>query len=233
MQEMQGFMLNGRPLKLNIAASRKILQQLQAPTESNPNADYAADPFNTTLYVGGIGDYVDEYELRRHFQVFGNILYVKIPVGKKCGFICFARKEDAERALTDMNGTLIGASRVKISWGRTSTGAVIPTMLQQHQQQQQQITIQTVAAIRPAAHTPPTNSSPPQQQQQQQAQQQAYWYYYQQQQQWQAYQQQQQQQALLKQQQDELLKFDCSKDNDKYVQKQQAFGAFFEMSFIK
>ncbi|KAK6857107.1 hypothetical protein PG995_007294 [Apiospora arundinis] len=39
----------------------------------------------TTVLVGGLSGYVAEDELRSFFQGFGEITYVKVPPGKRCG----------------------------------------------------------------------------------------------------------------------------------------------------
>ena len=41
---------------------------------------------------------------------FGDIIYVKIPAGKGCGFVQFVLRTAAERAMTTMNGQ-VGAAR--------------------------------------------------------------------------------------------------------------------------
>jgi RNA recognition motif-containing protein len=114
LNEMQGFILNGRKMTISTASTRGLTQRTMAPTDAN-------DPNNTTLYVGGIDETQNEDDLTKAFVIFGRILYVKIPTGKKCGFVQFARRKDAERALSDMNGSVIGVNRVRVSWGRSST----------------------------------------------------------------------------------------------------------------
>ncbi|KAJ6623865.1 hypothetical protein B0H10DRAFT_1943643 [Mycena sp. CBHHK59/15] len=41
---------------------------------------------------------------------------VKIPIGKSCGFVQFVRKEDAERAIDEMQGFVIHGSHIRLSW---------------------------------------------------------------------------------------------------------------------
>lgn len=77
------------------------------------------DPNNTTVFVGGLSSSVSEEELRRYFQPFGDIVYVKIPPGKGCGFVQYIQRHSAETAITQMQGFPIGNSRVRLSWGRS------------------------------------------------------------------------------------------------------------------
>ncbi|GAY46830.1 hypothetical protein CUMW_100020 [Citrus unshiu] len=56
-------------------------------------------------------------DLRELFSHFGEILSVKIHVGKGCGFVQFANRKDAEVALQKLQGTAIGKQTVRLSWG--------------------------------------------------------------------------------------------------------------------
>jgi RNA recognition motif-containing protein len=56
-------------------------------------------PNNTTIFVGGLSDYVTEHQLRSFFQGFGEIIYVNIRIGKGCGFVKFVYRNAAEIAM--------------------------------------------------------------------------------------------------------------------------------------
>ena len=47
---------------------------------------------------------VTEQQLRAIFQPFGEIVYVKIPSGKGCGFVQFTQRSNAETAMLQLNG---------------------------------------------------------------------------------------------------------------------------------
>jgi len=81
------------------------------------------DPNNTTVFVGGLSGYVTEDELRSFFEGFGEINYVRIPPGKGCGFIQFARRRAAVVAINQMQGRPIGNYRVRLSWGRSESNS--------------------------------------------------------------------------------------------------------------
>ncbi|KDO35916.1 hypothetical protein CISIN_1g029152mg [Citrus sinensis] len=76
------------------------------------------DSSNTTIFVGGLDPNVTDEDLRQPFSQYGEIASVKIPVGKGCGFVQFANRENAEEALHKLNGTVIGKQSVRLSWGR-------------------------------------------------------------------------------------------------------------------
>ncbi|KAI9300337.1 hypothetical protein BJ944DRAFT_136726, partial [Cunninghamella echinulata] len=72
---------------------------------------------NTTIFIGGLSTPLKEEELKQYFNPFGNIIYVKIPPGKGCGFVQYVSRSSAELAMKHMNGYQIGQSRIRIYWG--------------------------------------------------------------------------------------------------------------------
>ncbi|PWZ23395.1 Polyadenylate-binding protein RBP45B [Zea mays] len=75
------------------------------------------DPNNTTVFVGGLDSNVDEEYLRQIFTLYREISYVKIPVGKHCGFVQFTSRSCAEEAIQMLNGSQIGGQKARLSWG--------------------------------------------------------------------------------------------------------------------
>ncbi|PPQ78912.1 hypothetical protein CVT25_002372 [Psilocybe cyanescens] len=104
------------------AQARAILGNLIGP---NGEQLTSTDPYNTTVFVGGLSPLISEDTLRTFFAPFGDIHYVKVPVGKHCGFVQFVRKADAEKAIEKMQGFPIGGSRIRLSWGRTAQTAAL------------------------------------------------------------------------------------------------------------
>ncbi|KAF7290141.1 hypothetical protein MIND_01327300 [Mycena indigotica] len=98
------------------AHARAILGNMIGP---NGEQLTSTDPYNTTVFVGGLSPLVGEDTLRTFFVPFGEIHYVKVPVGKHCGFVQFVRKADAEQAIEKMQGFPVGGSRIRLSWGRS------------------------------------------------------------------------------------------------------------------
>ncbi|ODV91244.1 hypothetical protein CANCADRAFT_25868 [Tortispora caseinolytica NRRL Y-17796] len=151
MNEMQGFVVGSRPLRISTATPKSKTPSLSAsaatatvnmmpPTmmpqtgpvypmgypmgyySSPPQMMAPTESNNTTVFVGGLSSRVSEDELRSFFTGFGEIIYVKIPPGKGCGFVQFAQHESAENAIAQMQGFPIGKSRVRLSWGRPNSG---------------------------------------------------------------------------------------------------------------
>ncbi|KAH7931339.1 hypothetical protein BV22DRAFT_1053255 [Leucogyrophana mollusca] len=127
------------------AQARAILGNLIGP---NGEQLTSTDPYNTTVFVGGLSPLISEETLRTFFAPFGDIHYVKVPVGKHCGFVQFVRKADAERAIEKMQGFPIGGSRIRLSWGRSQYKAA-----QAAAQAAQAVALQTQFQPRPVAPT--------------------------------------------------------------------------------
>ncbi|XWS14661.1 hypothetical protein CRYUN_Cryun35bG0028500 [Craigia yunnanensis] len=124
MNEMNGVYCSSRPMRIGAATPRKssgYQQQYSSQggyASNGASAQSDGDPSNTTIFVGGLDSNVTEEDLRQPFSQYGEIVSVKIPVGKRCGFVLFTNRNDAEEALQKLNGTVIGKQTVRLSWGR-------------------------------------------------------------------------------------------------------------------
>lgn len=54
------------------------------------------------------------------------IVYVKIPPGRGCGFVQYVQRQSAETAISRMQGGDVKGCKVRLSWGRTSPTRVGP-----------------------------------------------------------------------------------------------------------
>uniref|UniRef100_A0AC35TLQ2 Nucleolysin TIA-1/TIAR n=1 Tax=Rhabditophanes sp. KR3021 TaxID=114890 RepID=A0AC35TLQ2_9BILA len=74
------------------------------------------------IFVGDISSEVNEELLHEYFVTFGEITDVKIIKDvqtnrpKGYGFVSFAKKDNAEKAMVDMNGRLIGRRPIRTNW---------------------------------------------------------------------------------------------------------------------
>ncbi|KAI3465401.1 hypothetical protein Pfo_022064 [Paulownia fortunei] len=127
MTEMNGVYCSSRPMRIGAATPRKssgYQQQYSSQggysngvSSHGPQSD--GDSVNTTIFVGGLDPNVTDEDLRQPFSQYGEIVSVKIPVGKGCGFVQFANRNDAEEALQQLSGKTIGKQTVRLSWGRS------------------------------------------------------------------------------------------------------------------
>lgn len=137
MTEMNGIYCSSRPMRIGVATPKKALptqqqqQQLNQQFSSqvlaggyggngamNQNLQSDGDSSNTTIFVGGLDSEVTDEELGQTFSQCGEVVTVKIPAGKGCGFVQFANRASAEDALDKLNGAVIGKQTVRLSWGR-------------------------------------------------------------------------------------------------------------------
>ncbi|KAF6168053.1 hypothetical protein GIB67_011438 [Kingdonia uniflora] len=125
MSEMNGMFCSTRPMRIGPATTKKTVsvggqqQYPKASFQSTPTSQNENDPNNTTIFVGGLDSNVTEDTLRQVFSQFGELIHVKIPVGKRCGFVQFANRACAEEALLMLQGTLLGGQSIRLSWGRS------------------------------------------------------------------------------------------------------------------
>ncbi|KAK9270184.1 hypothetical protein L1049_025760 [Liquidambar formosana] len=123
MNEMNGVYCSSRPMRIGAATPRKSSGYQQHSAQGGYASNSASvqsegDSMNTTIFVGGLDPNVTDGDLRHPFSQYGEIVSVKIPVGKGCGFVQFLNRNNAEEALQKLNGTVIGKQTVRLSWGR-------------------------------------------------------------------------------------------------------------------
>ncbi|KAG1703534.1 hypothetical protein DVH05_007481 [Phytophthora capsici] len=114
LQTMNGVYCSSRPMRVSVATERnKSRQQMGFPTAEEEGA-------NTTVFVGGLDPSTTEDELRGRFGALGEIVSVKVPPGRGCGFVQYTTKEAAEVAISQMNGTVVNGVKVRCAWGRSA-----------------------------------------------------------------------------------------------------------------
>ncbi|KAG9138585.1 hypothetical protein Leryth_012931 [Lithospermum erythrorhizon] len=97
MNEMNGVYCSSRPMRIGPATPRKSGYQQYCPSPgtggySNRTSGQDGDSTNTTIFVGGLDPNVSDEDLRQPFSNYGEIISVKIPIGRGCGFVQFANR---------------------------------------------------------------------------------------------------------------------------------------------
>ncbi|CAH1961909.1 unnamed protein product [Acanthoscelides obtectus] len=69
-----------------------------------------------TIYVSGYK--ITEEFLKKHFSTMGNIINISMEIEKNRGFITFDKVEAADRAIAEMNGSMISDIPLKVSLAR-------------------------------------------------------------------------------------------------------------------
>ncbi|KAG8365081.1 hypothetical protein BUALT_Bualt18G0067100 [Buddleja alternifolia] len=117
MTEMNGVLCSTRPMRIGPAANKK---PMTSPTQRGLGLGKKFIWLSVgNIFVGGLDPNVTDDHLRQVFSQYGELVHVKIPVGKRCGFVQFADRSCAEQALSNLNGTMLGGQSVRLSWGRS------------------------------------------------------------------------------------------------------------------
>ncbi|KAG2300935.1 hypothetical protein Bca52824_037407 [Brassica carinata] len=120
MSEMNGVPCSTRPMRIGPAASKKGASgQRDSYQSAASGVPTDNDPNNTTVFVGGLDPTITDDHLKNVFSQYGEIVHVKIPAGKRCGFVQFTEKSCAEEAIRTLNGMQLGGTTVRLSWGRS------------------------------------------------------------------------------------------------------------------
>jgi polyadenylate-binding protein len=71
------------------------------------------------LYIKNLDDTIDDERLRKEFASFGTITSAKVMTdgtrSKGFGFVCFSAPEEATKAVTDMNGRIVGSKPLYVA----------------------------------------------------------------------------------------------------------------------
>jgi len=127
MTEMQGHVLCGRPIKLNVPTYKRY--NIQNSTSTIPDLTLT-DPHNTCIYVSQLDPMINEEVLGTIFSAYGEITYIKMLANRLSAFINFVHRQSAEAAF-GINNQLVYNSRLKIQWGKNGltpgTAVVTPS----------------------------------------------------------------------------------------------------------
>mmetsp|Transcript_10141 Transcript_10141/g.16625 ORF Transcript_10141/g.16625 Transcript_10141/m.16625 type:complete len:394 (+) Transcript_10141:131-1312(+) len=117
LQALNGKMVYGFELKVNWAFA--------SMNDANKSRTPSSECFN--IFVGGLSNDVDDKTLFTAFAPFGSITDARVMWdhtsgrSKGYGFVSFRVKEDAERALQEMNGEWLGNKAIRCDWANQKT----------------------------------------------------------------------------------------------------------------
>ncbi|KAJ4838681.1 Polyadenylate-binding protein rbp45 [Turnera subulata] len=126
--EMNGAFCSTRPMRIGVATNKNKALSGAGSGQQYPKASYQNsqpqnenDPNNTTIFVGNLDSNVTDDHLKELFSPYGQLVHVKIPAGKRCGFVQFADRSCAEEALRALQGQQLGGQNIRLSWGRNTS----------------------------------------------------------------------------------------------------------------
>ncbi|TNN14125.1 Embryonic polyadenylate-binding protein isoform 2 [Schistosoma japonicum] len=164
---MHGKEIEGRVLYCARAQRKEERQEeLKQKIEKQRAERQSNYMLNVNLYVKNLDDNIDDKRLEEAFSVHGSITSAKVMKdannrSKGFGFVCFANPEQAARAVTDMNGTIIGSKPLYVALAQRKEDRRAK-LIEEHQQRLAQYRA-PVASMIPAVpgHAAPHNYFPP------------------------------------------------------------------------
>ena len=101
-------------------AKKMLARAKEMPTLAPPE-----DRSICTLYVGGLTDGISEEDLKGHFLAFGNLKSVRKIEAKRCAFVTYVARADAEAAAAKSLGGAVSVKgeRLKLMWGKPANKA--------------------------------------------------------------------------------------------------------------
>ncbi|DBA01409.1 TPA: hypothetical protein N0F65_007306 [Lagenidium giganteum] len=131
LQTMNGVYCSSRPMRVSVATDRGAPKPPRAGMPGYPapygmgapvgaTGEECGEVANTTVFVGGLEATTTEDDLRVRFAAIGDIVSVKVPPGRGCGFVQYVSKEAAEVAIAQLNGVVINGVKIRCAWGRSA-----------------------------------------------------------------------------------------------------------------
>jgi pre-mRNA-splicing factor RBM22/SLT11 len=100
----------------NDPVADKLLRRASAMPVLTPPEDKSI----TTLYIGNLGEFIGESDLRDYFYQFGEIRNITIVPKQQCGFVQFTTRSSAELAAEkSFNKLIILGRRLTVRWGKS------------------------------------------------------------------------------------------------------------------
>lgn len=99
----------------NDPVAEKLLKRVSEMPKPHPPEDKSI----TTVYIGNVGEIINEKNLRDHFYQFGEIRNVSIVRKQNCAFVTYVTREATEQAIEKSFGKLvINGQKLVIRWGK-------------------------------------------------------------------------------------------------------------------
>lgn len=118
---MHGKEFNGRPLYASRAQRKEERQEeLKQRLEKQRAERQSKYVSGVNLYVKNLDDSIDDEQLKNAFCQYGSITSAKVMTdasgrSKGFGFVCFTQPDQAARAVTEMNATLVGSKPLYVA----------------------------------------------------------------------------------------------------------------------
>ncbi|XP_055977491.1 polyadenylate-binding protein 1-like [Sorex fumeus] len=117
--DMNGKEVSGRLLYVGRAQKRAERQSELKRKFEQMKQDRLSHYQGVNLYVKNLNDSIDDERLRKEFSPYGVITSAKVMTegshSKGFGFVCFSSPEEATKAVTEMNGRIVGTKPLYVA----------------------------------------------------------------------------------------------------------------------
>jgi len=118
-EEMNGTELNGKTVFVG-RAQKKMERQAELKRKFELLKQERISRYQgVNLYIKNLDDTIDDEKLRKEFTPFGSITSAKVMLeegrSKGFGFVCFSSPEEATKAVTEMNGRIVGSKPLYVA----------------------------------------------------------------------------------------------------------------------
>lgn len=119
-QGLNGTLVSGKPLYVGRAQKKNERESELRQKFEQLKMEHMQKYQGVNLYIKNLDDETDDDKLRAIFSLFGPITSCKVMkdskgVSKGFGFVCFSTPEEATRAVTEMNGKIIGSKPLYVA----------------------------------------------------------------------------------------------------------------------
>lgn len=118
-EEMNGKEMSGKAIFVG-RAQKKVERQAELKRKFEQLKQERISRYQgVNLYIKNLDDTIDDEKLRREFSPFGSITSAKVMLedgrSKGFGFVCFSSPEEATKAVTEMNGRIVGSKPLYVA----------------------------------------------------------------------------------------------------------------------
>ncbi|XP_068577760.1 polyadenylate-binding protein 4 [Cebidichthys violaceus] len=118
-EDMNGTDLNGKTVFVG-RAQKKMERQAELKRRFELLKQERISRYQgVNLYIKNLDDTIDDEKLRKEFSPFGSITSAKVMLeegrSKGFGFVCFSSPEEATKAVTEMNGRIVGSKPLYVA----------------------------------------------------------------------------------------------------------------------
>ncbi|KAM4872411.1 polyadenylate-binding protein 4 isoform 4-T4 [Thomomys bottae] len=118
-EEMNGKEISGKAIFVG-RAQKKVERQAELKRKFEQLKQERISRYQgVNLYIKNLDDTIDDEKLRKEFSPFGSITSAKVMLedgrSKGFGFVCFSSPEEATKAVTEMNGRIVGSKPLYVA----------------------------------------------------------------------------------------------------------------------